>query len=208
MKSSSPSTRTGLTLRSVVALTSRSLGGESNHEASRTIFACTAVLALSATAASAAVVCNDEGDCWRVKERRDYGPDLKLPIYETIGSGTRSRSIVGGSLELDRILPGRCLDRHPLLVAALLIVRSAASTLSPPGQRARAARHTRRPPASRSDRMGFCSLYGRSVVLAERCHRLQPGWRPPRDSSRFAPQRCPALNIQFGRTKPTSKLRK
>ena len=44
--------------------------------------ACTAALALSATAASAAVVCNDEGDCWRVKERRDYKPDLKLRVYD------------------------------------------------------------------------------------------------------------------------------
>ena len=44
--------------------------------------ACTAALALSATGASAAVVCNDEGDCWRVKERRDYKPDLKLRVYD------------------------------------------------------------------------------------------------------------------------------
>jgi hypothetical protein len=39
-------------------------------------------LAVSATSASAAVVCNDEGDCWRVKERRDYDPGLKLRIYD------------------------------------------------------------------------------------------------------------------------------
>ena len=45
-------------------------------------FACTAALALSATAASAAVVCNDEGDCRRVKEKRDYKPDLKLRVYD------------------------------------------------------------------------------------------------------------------------------
>ena len=44
--------------------------------------ACAAGLALSATAASAAVVCNDEGDCWRVKERRDYEPGHKLRVYD------------------------------------------------------------------------------------------------------------------------------
>ena len=47
-----------------------------------TVVACTATLILSATAASAAVVCNDEGDCWRVKERRDYKPELKLRVYD------------------------------------------------------------------------------------------------------------------------------
>ena len=41
-----------------------------------------AVLALTATASSAAVVCNDEGDCWRVKERRDYELGLKLRAYD------------------------------------------------------------------------------------------------------------------------------
>ena len=44
--------------------------------------ACAAVLALTATASSAAVVCNDEGDCWRVKERPDYEPGLKLRVYD------------------------------------------------------------------------------------------------------------------------------
>jgi len=36
--------------------------------------------ALTASAASAAVVCNDEGDCWRIKEQRNYEPSLKLRI--------------------------------------------------------------------------------------------------------------------------------
>jgi hypothetical protein len=39
------------------------------------------VLAL-ATSASAAIVCNDEGDCWRVKEKYEYPPDVKLHVYE------------------------------------------------------------------------------------------------------------------------------
>ncbi len=38
-------------------------------------------LALS-TSASAAVVCNEDGDCWRVKERYEYPPDVQLKLYE------------------------------------------------------------------------------------------------------------------------------
>src|SRR4029079_14885025 len=39
------------------------------------------VLAL-ATGASAAVVCNEDGDCWRVKEKHTYPPDVQLHVYE------------------------------------------------------------------------------------------------------------------------------
>ena len=38
-------------------------------------------LALS-TGASAAIVCNEEGDCWKVKERHTYPPDVRLKVYE------------------------------------------------------------------------------------------------------------------------------
>jgi hypothetical protein len=38
-------------------------------------------LALS-TSASAAIVCNDDGDCWKVKERHKYPPDVRLQLYE------------------------------------------------------------------------------------------------------------------------------
>jgi hypothetical protein len=31
--------------------------------------------------AFAAVVCNQEGDCWKVKDSRAYKPDLKLKVY-------------------------------------------------------------------------------------------------------------------------------
>ena len=41
-----------------------------------------ALLAMTAGSASAAVVCNDEGDCWRVKGRPAYGPGVQLRIYE------------------------------------------------------------------------------------------------------------------------------
>jgi hypothetical protein len=38
--------------------------------------------ALSTAAAQAAVVCNEEGDCWKVKKAYDYKPELKLRIYD------------------------------------------------------------------------------------------------------------------------------
>jgi hypothetical protein len=41
-----------------------------------------ALLAMTAGTASAAVVCNDDGDCWRVKGRPTYGPGVQLRIYE------------------------------------------------------------------------------------------------------------------------------
>jgi hypothetical protein len=40
-----------------------------------------AALTVGAATASAAVVCNDEGDCWRVKGRPDYG-SVRLRIYD------------------------------------------------------------------------------------------------------------------------------
>jgi hypothetical protein len=41
-----------------------------------------AALFLGSMAASAAVVCNDEGDCWRVKGRAHYEPELRLRVYD------------------------------------------------------------------------------------------------------------------------------
>ena len=38
-------------------------------------------LVLSATVASADVVCNEDGDCWRVRERYEYKPELRLKAY-------------------------------------------------------------------------------------------------------------------------------
>jgi hypothetical protein len=40
------------------------------------------ILALTATGASAAVVCNGEGDCWHVKEKYNYHPDWGLTVYD------------------------------------------------------------------------------------------------------------------------------
>jgi hypothetical protein len=39
-----------------------------------------AVFTLSAATASAAVVCNDDGDCWHVRGAPRYEPSLKLRI--------------------------------------------------------------------------------------------------------------------------------
>lgn len=41
-----------------------------------------AALTIIPVSASAAVVCNDEGDCWRVKEKYDYRPEWRLRVYE------------------------------------------------------------------------------------------------------------------------------
>ncbi|WP_072391647.1 hypothetical protein [Hyphomicrobium sp. CS1GBMeth3] len=39
-------------------------------------------LVLMTTNANAAIVCNEEGDCWRVKERYEYKPEFRLHVYE------------------------------------------------------------------------------------------------------------------------------
>ena len=39
-------------------------------------------LFVTATVASAEIVCNDEGDCWHVKTRHDYKPEFKVRIYD------------------------------------------------------------------------------------------------------------------------------
>lgn len=38
-------------------------------------------LALSATTATAAIVCNDEGECWHVKRHVNYKPEFKLHVH-------------------------------------------------------------------------------------------------------------------------------
>jgi hypothetical protein len=45
------------------------------------------ILALSVTGASAAIVCNEDGDCWHVKQAYDYPPDVRVHVYAMIGSG-------------------------------------------------------------------------------------------------------------------------
>ena len=47
----------------------------------RAISAGAGALALSATVAAADVVCNEEGDCWRVREKYEYKPEFRLKVY-------------------------------------------------------------------------------------------------------------------------------
>ena len=39
------------------------------------------ILALSVIGASAAIVCNEDGDCWHVKQSYDYPPDVRVHVY-------------------------------------------------------------------------------------------------------------------------------
>jgi len=45
------------------------------------LFAGTCVLAIGASAASAAIVCNREGDCWHAKQRYSYRPEFGLTVH-------------------------------------------------------------------------------------------------------------------------------
>jgi hypothetical protein len=47
----------------------------------KAILAAAGALVLTAGNASAAVVCNDDGDCWHVQGRPDYKPELRLHIH-------------------------------------------------------------------------------------------------------------------------------
>jgi hypothetical protein len=39
------------------------------------------ILALNASGASAAIVCNEDGDCWHSKEKYEYRPDFGVRVY-------------------------------------------------------------------------------------------------------------------------------
>jgi hypothetical protein len=39
------------------------------------------VLAASSTTASAEIACNENGDCWRIKERYNYRPEFGITIH-------------------------------------------------------------------------------------------------------------------------------
>ena len=49
--------------------------------ATMAILAGASALALSASNASAAIVCNNDGDCWHVKEKYAYKPELHLRVH-------------------------------------------------------------------------------------------------------------------------------
>jgi hypothetical protein len=47
----------------------------------KTVLMGVGALALAATTASAAIVCNDEGECWHARGSAAYKPELKLHVY-------------------------------------------------------------------------------------------------------------------------------
>jgi hypothetical protein len=47
----------------------------------RTLLGASFGLALTATGASAAIVCNEEGDCWHVRDRYEYRPEWGLTVH-------------------------------------------------------------------------------------------------------------------------------
>jgi hypothetical protein len=44
--------------------------------------AAASIFALSASSASAAIVCNEDGDCWRTKTRYEYKPEFRVRVYD------------------------------------------------------------------------------------------------------------------------------
>ena len=84
-------------------------------------------LALTA-GASAAVVCNDDGDCWRSKEKLDYPPEARLHVYgDDYAIGPKYK--IARSSRRARLLSWRSLDR--LLISASLFRRSGFRTRNP-----------------------------------------------------------------------------
>lgn len=45
------------------------------------LFAGASALALTATTASAEIICNDDGDCWHVREHVEYRPEFRLHVH-------------------------------------------------------------------------------------------------------------------------------
>ena len=54
--------------------------------------------ALTATGASAAIVCNEDGDCWHVKQKYEYRPEFGVQVYNDDWSGPTLKPIsIGGA---------------------------------------------------------------------------------------------------------------
>jgi hypothetical protein len=47
----------------------------------KSALAAVGLLALSASTASAAIVCNEEGDCWHVRDHYGYRPEYGVRVY-------------------------------------------------------------------------------------------------------------------------------
>ena len=56
------------------------------------------VLAFGATSASAAIVCNEQGDCWKTKEKYAYPPDARVRIYADDWKWGPNENIGGASM--------------------------------------------------------------------------------------------------------------
>jgi len=56
----------------------------------KTLLVGASTLTLTATAASAAIVCNTEGDCWHVRGSAEYKPELRLQIHPDDWKWSRS----------------------------------------------------------------------------------------------------------------------
>ena len=72
------------------------------------------VLAFGATSASAAIVCNEQGDCWKTKEKYAYPSDARVRIYADDWkwgpndkyrmAGARGPRLLGAERRLARVL--------------------------------------------------------------------------------------------------------
>jgi hypothetical protein len=51
------------------------------NSVTKAILLAASAFALTATAASAAIVCNGEGECWHRRGEASYGPELKLTVH-------------------------------------------------------------------------------------------------------------------------------
>ena len=51
------------------------------HAITKTLIIAAGAVTLATTGASAAVVCNGEGDCWHVKGEANYKPELNLQVH-------------------------------------------------------------------------------------------------------------------------------
>ena len=47
----------------------------------KAIFIAACALTLTATAASAEIACNEDGDCWHIKKRHHYRPEFGIVIH-------------------------------------------------------------------------------------------------------------------------------
>ena len=76
------------------------------------VFGIVGVLAFTATGASAAIVCNELGDCWHVNEKYDYKPEFNLHVYGDDWAFPEGGKYRWREHEGRRLLGSkRCLDR-------------------------------------------------------------------------------------------------